>query len=267
MRNVNSCIQPHAENLWKTPKEVALHNARATIQNSANILGPQGNVTMIGASEYISRAQGESKPHLRLRYQVQLPELQINNKLWLPTKCGLQPPPTLVNTPYPACHHHSPCPLTNSLPHPAPMQYLTTPQTTIPLHPNLPPLHAIHYTTSSSSTPTQSLHPPLTSAPAPQTQYPSFSPIVIPPQSHTSITRMCTSKQHKGAQLRMSIIFFYGKWCTMYNNNNWTTWWQWWVQLQLPGANQLILNNKLQHPGTQLKETKAQSTIDIWTGK
>ena len=34
-------------------------------------------------------------------------------------------------------------------------------------------------------------------------------------------------------------------------------------QLQLPGANQLILNNQLQHPGTQHKETKAQSTIDI----
>ena len=81
MRNVNSGIQPHAENIWKTPKDVAEHNTRATIQNSANILGPQGNVTMIGASEYISRAQGVSKPHLRLRYPVQLPKLQINNKL------------------------------------------------------------------------------------------------------------------------------------------------------------------------------------------
>ena len=30
-----------------------------------------------------------------------------------------------------------------------------------------------------------------------------------------------------------------------------------------PGANQLILNNQLQHPGTKHKETKAQSTIDI----
>ena len=71
----------HAENIWKIPKKVAEHNAKATIQNSANILGLQGNVTIIGASEYISRAQGASKPHLRLRYQVQLPELQINNKL------------------------------------------------------------------------------------------------------------------------------------------------------------------------------------------
>ena len=34
-------------------------------------------------------------------------------------------------------------------------------------------------------------------------------------------------------------------------------------QPQLPGANQLILNNQLQHPGTQHKETNAQSTIDI----
>ena len=51
------------------------------------------------------------------------------------------------------------------------------------------------------------------------------------------------------------------KLCTMYKNN-WTTWWRWWVQLQLPGANQLILN-QLQHPITQHKETKAQSTIDV----
>ena len=35
----------------------------------------------IDASEYISRAQGASKPHLRPRNQVQLHELQINNKL------------------------------------------------------------------------------------------------------------------------------------------------------------------------------------------
>ena len=33
---------PHAENIWKTPKEVAEHNARATIQNFANILGYKG---------------------------------------------------------------------------------------------------------------------------------------------------------------------------------------------------------------------------------
>ena len=37
-------------------ERIAEYNAMATIQNSANILGPQGNVTMIGASEYISRA-------------------------------------------------------------------------------------------------------------------------------------------------------------------------------------------------------------------
>ena len=39
-------------------------------------------------------------------------------------------------------------------------QYLTTHQTTVPLYPNPPPLHAFPYTTSPSSTPTQSLHPP-----------------------------------------------------------------------------------------------------------
>ena len=67
---------------------------------------------------------------------------------------------------------------------------------------------------------------------------------------------MGTSEQHKGAQLRMTITFFYGKWCTMYNNN-WTTWWQWWVHLQLPGANQLILNNQLQYlQGLNTKKLK-----------
>ena len=96
-----------------------------------------------GASEYISRAQGASKPQVRPRYHVQLPNQLIT------------PPRT---------------------------QYLTTHQTTIPLYPNLPPLHAIPFTTSSSLTPTQSLHPPLTSALAPQTHYPSFPRIVIPPQ-------------------------------------------------------------------------------------
>ena len=32
-------------------------------------------------------------------------------------------------------------------------------------------------------------------------------------------------------------------------------------------TNKLILNIQLQHPGTQHKETKAQSTIDVWIGK
>ena len=50
---------------------------------------------------------------------------------------------------------------------------------------NPPPLHAIPYTTSSSSTPTQSLHPPQTSTLAPQTHYLTFSRIVIQPQSYT----------------------------------------------------------------------------------
>ena len=54
--NVNSCIQPHAEIIWKTLKEVAENNAKATIPGSVSILGPQGNVTKIDASEYIARA-------------------------------------------------------------------------------------------------------------------------------------------------------------------------------------------------------------------
>ena len=102
------------------------------------------------------------------------------------TKSGLQPPPTLVNTPHPTYHRYSLCPLIKTHYHtPPPTQYLTTHQTTVPLYPNPPPLHDIPYTTSSSSTPTQSLHPPQTSALAPQTHYPTFSRIIIPPQSHT----------------------------------------------------------------------------------
>ena len=115
MRNANSCIQPHEENIWKTPKENAEHNARATIQNSENILGPQGNVTTIGASEYISRAQEASKPHLQHRYQVQLPELQINNKLWSPHKIWLVTTQHTTATPLaPSPTHYHPTPLTNS---------------------------------------------------------------------------------------------------------------------------------------------------------
>ena len=75
------------------------------------------------------------------------------------------------------------------------------------LYPNPPPLHSIPYATSPSSTPTQSLHSPQTSALAPQTHYPTFPRIVIPPQSHTSIPRMGTSERHKGAQLRTTIFF------------------------------------------------------------
>ena len=58
----------------------------------------------------------------------------------------------------------------------------------------------------------QSLHPPQTSALAPQTHYPTFPRIVIHlnPTPHTSIPRMGTSERHKWVQLRMT-IFFYGK--------------------------------------------------------
>ena len=124
MRNVNSCIQPHAENTWKTQKEVAENNAKATIQNSANILRPQGNVTKIGASEYISRAQGASKPQVHNCH----PGTKYNSSNNKSTTCLIatqnlaynRPHPTLVNTPHPAYNSHSPCTLTNSLPHPNP---------------------------------------------------------------------------------------------------------------------------------------------------
>ena len=102
MSNVNSCTQPHAENIWKPRKMLQSTIQRLpTIQNSANILGQQGNVTTIGVSEYISRAHGASKPYLRPWNQAQLPEPQINDKPWSPHKiwltaaphpCQLSPP-------------------------------------------------------------------------------------------------------------------------------------------------------------------------------
>ena len=133
------------------------------------------------------------------------------------TKSCLQPSHTLVNTPHPAYHRHSPCPLTNSLPHPTRYAITHHHQTTVPLYPNPPPLHAIPYTSSESSTPTQSLHPNQTSTLAPQTHYHTFPHIVITPQSHTPHLNTMQdgsipcSDRHKGAQLRMTIIFFYGK--------------------------------------------------------
>ena len=102
------------------------------------------------------------------------------------TKSGLQPPPPLLTLPTQQATATHPAPSPTHYHTPPPMQYLTTPQTTVPLYPNPPPLHAIPYTTSSSSTPTQSFHLPITSALTPQTNYPSFSHIVISPQSHTT---------------------------------------------------------------------------------
>ena len=101
------------------------------------------------------------------------------------TKSFLQPPPTqrpllTLPTQHTTAAHHAPSPTHYHTP-PA-TQYLTTHQTTVPLYPNPPPLHAIPYTTSPSSTPIQCLHPPQTSAPAPQTHYHTFPRIVIPPQ-------------------------------------------------------------------------------------
>ena len=101
------------------------------------------------------------------------------------TKSGLPPPPLLLTLPTQHATATHPAPSPTHYHTPPATQYLTTHQTTVPLYPNPPPLHAIPYTTSPFSTPTQSLHPPQTSALAPQTHYPTFPSIVIPPQSHT----------------------------------------------------------------------------------
>ena len=67
----------------ETTKEVAEHNAKATIQNFANILRLQGNITTVGASEFIKGTRcKQTKPVTQEK--VQLPKPQINNKLWSP---------------------------------------------------------------------------------------------------------------------------------------------------------------------------------------
>ena len=120
------------------------------------------------------------------------------------------PPLLTLHTQHNTATHPAPSPTHYHTP-PA-TQYLTTHQTTVPLYPNPPPLHSILYATSPSSTPTQSLHPPQTSALAPQTHYPTFPRIAIPPQSLTPHlkTQEGTSERHKEAQLQIT-IFFYGK--------------------------------------------------------
>ena len=146
---------------------------------------------------------------------------RINNKstccCWNKSTTIYNRPPPLLTLPTRHANATHPAPSPTHYHTPPPAQYLTTNQTTVPLYPNPPPLHAIPYSKSSSSTATQSLHPPLPSALIPQTHYPSF-PHVIPPQSHTPHlnTRMGTSERHRGAQLRLTIIFSMGSYaqCT-----------------------------------------------------
>ena len=89
---------------------------------------------------------------------------------------------------------------------------------TVPSSPTTP---CYRYTTSSSSTTTQFLHLPETSALAHQTHYPTFPRIVIPPQSHTphlntqdgyqqTTQRDTTSNDHNISLLEVKL----------YNNNS-----------------------------------------------
>ena len=178
MRNVNYCIQPNAENIWKTPKEVAEHNAKATIPNSPNIIGPQGNECYndrcfrihLKGTRYKQTPPATQEPSTTSRTTNQQQALiGIQNLAYNHT-----PPLLTLPTQHATATH----------PVPSPTHYQLN-QTAVPLYPNPTPLHAIPYTTSLSSTPSQSLHPPQTSAFALQTHYPTFPHIIIPPQSHT----------------------------------------------------------------------------------
>ena len=123
---------------------------------------------------------------------------------------------------------------------PSPTQYLTThitlPSNCIPFPYH--PMQSLIQPSHPQLAPTQSVHPPQTSTLAPLTHHHTFPPIVIPPQPYSLIfnTQDGYKRTTRRKRLRMTIIFFNGKWYTMYNNN-WTTWWLWWVQLQLPAEN------------------------------
>ena len=109
-----------------------------------------------------------------------------------------------------------------------------TPPLTLPLHQLITPTHPLcnispplrlpfhctliphHYMLSLlQPAHSQSLHPQNLQSHSKHTilLFPASSSR-LNPTPHTSIPRMGTSEQHKGVQLRMTIIFFYGKWCT-----------------------------------------------------
>ena len=157
----------------------------ATTTTTTTILEPQGNVSTIDTTEYISRTQGASKPHLRPINKYNSQNYKSTTSYDRHRKSGLQPSPLLLTlfTLHTTATHPAPSPTHYHTP-PA-TKYLITHQTTVELYSNPLPLQAIPFTTSSSSTPTQSLHPPQTPALTPQKHYHTFPRIIIPPQSHT----------------------------------------------------------------------------------
>ena len=151
----------------------------------------------------------------------------------LHTKSGFQPPPPLLTLPIQHTTATHPAPSPTHYHTPPATQYLTTHQT-IPFHCTLNPHHSMISIIQPAHL--QPLLNPfillkhLHSHPKHIIRLFPTSSSHLNPTPHTSMPRMGSSEQHKGAQLRMTIILFYGKWCTMYNNN-WTTWCRWWVQL------------------------------------
>ena len=159
VRNVNSCIQPHAENIWKTRKEVAEHNARATIPE----LCKYSRATRECYNDRCFRMHLKGTRCKQTTPSTQVPSTtprttnQQQALIATPNLAYNRSPPLLTLPTQHATATH-PAPLLTHYHTPPPTQYLTTHQTKVPLYPHPPPLHAIPYTTSSSSTPTQSLH-------------------------------------------------------------------------------------------------------------
>ena len=122
-----------------------------------------------------------------------------------------RPPPLLTHSTQHTTSTH-PAPSPTHYHTPSATQYLTTHQTTVLLYPSSPttPCYPLYnqpilnpYSIPSSSSNICTRTPNTLS---------NFSPLRHPTSiPHSSIPRMGTSERHKGAQLRMTIIFLGGK--------------------------------------------------------
>ena len=194
------------------------------------------------------------------------------------TKSSLEPRPTLVNTPNPAYHRHSPCPFTNSLPHPT--RYAISHHrvdTTLWSH------HPSDYRSTVPQSPTTPFYPLYNQS--------ILNPYLIPSSSSNICTRTTNTLSYFSPHRHPTSIPHptpqYPGWVTVNDTKGHNCEWPYFFMgsdaqctttiEQHDGGDEsnssfleqtnLFSINQLQHPGTQHKETKAQSTIDIWIGK
>ena len=186
-------------NTCETPKKVAQHNAKATIHKYFRATRECYNDRCFRIHRKATRRKltppvtQEPSATPRTTYQQQAMIDTQNLAYNRPYHCyhsppSIPPPLTLprhqlITTPHPHTISHYPSDYRSTVP-------------------QSPPLPAIPYATSSSWTPTQSLHMPQTSTLAPQAHCPTFPHIVT--------QRSTTANDH--------IIFFYGRWCSRHCN-------------------------------------------------